>query len=348
MSRRANPTLIGAFVLGAIALAIAGAALLSSEQLFARKYKAVMFFTGTVAGLNVGAPVNFRGVRVGTVTDVQLITYGPRQDLLIPVYVEFDANRVVRRDGEMTADIGKALRALIARGLRAQLNVQSFVTGLLSIELDFHPDTQPRLVGREKAYLEVPTIPSKIEQISETIQALDLQGLVSAFTAVVKDVRAITSSPDTKAVIKSASASLKAIERLARKIETEVGPLTEDLRTTVAQTRAAAAEATTAFKRIGALAQSMDKLADTANREVPATTKQFRAMTRAVERSFTRAQSAVAKIDSLVDARSDVRQEFTAMMRELAGAARAIRDLSEYLERHPEALVRGKNPQGAR
>ncbi|MDH3240372.1 MAG: hypothetical protein OEO83_06870, partial [Alphaproteobacteria bacterium] len=189
--------------------------------------------------------------------------------------------------------------------------------------------------------------PSKVEQISETIKALDLQGLVSAFTHVVNDIRSITGSPDTKAAIKAASSTLKAVERLALKIESEVAPLTTELRATVTATRKAAEEAGTAFQRLSTLAGSMDKLAATANREVPASAKQFRAMTQAIEKSFARASGAVAKIDSLVDVRSDVRQEFTNMMRELAGAARSIRALSEYLERHPEALVRGKGNQGA-
>jgi paraquat-inducible protein B len=348
MSRRANPTLIGSFVLGAVLLAVLGAALFSSDHLFARKFKAVMYFTGNVAGLNVGAPVNFRGVRVGTVTSVKLISHGPKQDLLIPVEVEFDAESVVRQDGKQTADVEKALRALIGRGLRAQLNVQSFVTGLLSIELDFHPDSEVRKVGRESALLEVPTVPSKIEQISETIKALDLQGLVSAVTQVVNDVRSITGSKDTKAAIKAASSTLKAVERLALKIESEIAPMTTELRATVAAARKAAEEAGKSFEKLSALAGSLDKLAGTANQEVPASAKQFRAMTKAIEKSFARASGAVAKIDSLVDVRSDVRQEFTNMMRELAAAARSIRALSEYLERHPEALVRGKGNQGGR
>jgi paraquat-inducible protein B len=346
MSRRANPTLIGSFVLGAVLLAVLGAALFSSEQLFARKFKGVMFFTGNVAGLNVGAPVNFRGVKVGTVTDVQLISYGPRQDLVIPVYVEFDADRVVRRDGKETTNIGAALTALIERGLRAQLNVQSFVTGLLAIELDFHPDSEKRLVKREPRYLEIPTIPSKIEQISETIKELNLQGLVNGITEIVAEIRNLTGSPDTKAAVKAAATTLKSFERLALKIEAEVVPMTQDLRATVGATKQAAEEAGKAFQRLTALAGSMDKLASTANKEVPASAKQFRDMTKAIEKSFARAAGTIAKIDSLVDVRSDVRQEFTSMMRELAGAARAIRAFSEYLERHPEALVRGKGNQG--
>jgi paraquat-inducible protein B len=346
MSRRANPTLIGTFVLGAVLLAVLGAALFSSDKLFARKFKAVMYFSGNVAGLNVGAPVNFRGVRVGTVTSVKLISYGPKQELLIPVQVEFDEESVVRQDGKQTADVEKALRALIGRGLRAQLNVQSFVTGLLSIELDFYPGNQARRVGRDSGMLEVPTVPSKIEQISETIKALDLQGLVSAVTQVVNDVRSITGSEDTKAAIKAASVTLKAVERLALKIEAEVVPMTQDLRATVGATRQAAEEAGKAFQSLTTLGGSMDKLANTANKEVPASAKQFRDMTKAIEKSFARAAGTIAKIDSLVDVRSDVRHEFTSMMRELAAAARSIRALSEYLERHPEALVRGKGNQG--
>ena len=70
MSKRANPKIIGGFVIGAIVLIIAGVIVFSSGQLFIKKPKVIMYFKGSVKGLNVGAPVDFKGVQVGKVTEI--------------------------------------------------------------------------------------------------------------------------------------------------------------------------------------------------------------------------------------------------------------------------------------
>ena len=88
MSKRANATLIGAFVVGAIALAVTIVLVLAGGQLFTEQQQYVMYFKGSVKGLAVGAPVNFRGVKIGTVTNIQLIVDTEELAFHIPVTVE--------------------------------------------------------------------------------------------------------------------------------------------------------------------------------------------------------------------------------------------------------------------
>src|SRR5215216_1998215 len=138
MSKKANPTLIGGFVVGALALLVAGILLFGKGLLFTTKHHFVVYFSDSVNGLNVGAPVKMRGVVVGTVKDVLAQFDAKRNQVLTPVVIEFEAERVMvigRDKRPKEPDI----KTLIAHGLRAQLQLQSLVTGQLYVEVNFFP-----------------------------------------------------------------------------------------------------------------------------------------------------------------------------------------------------------------
>src|SRR5262245_30436492 len=143
MGRKANPIIIGAFVVGAIALAVFGIVVFGSGRLFKETTPFVMYFTGSVDGLSVGSPVKFKGVEIGGVTSIQLDL---GEEARIPVWIEIDNKKIVARGAEWPSDRA-ALRAAIERGLRAQLNSQSIVTGLLFVQLDYHPETPAVLLA---------------------------------------------------------------------------------------------------------------------------------------------------------------------------------------------------------
>ena len=150
MSKPANKTLIGVFVIGAIVLAIIAVIIFGSGKFFAEKMPLVMYFEGSVAGLNVGSPVMFKGVKVGVVKDIVLRFDSNNISFLIPVYAELDPKRfhVIGK----IADETELDKELIKRGLRARLELQSMVTGQLMVDLDFYPDKPAKLVGLDKGY----------------------------------------------------------------------------------------------------------------------------------------------------------------------------------------------------
>ena len=143
MSKQASPTMIGAFVLGAIALALLAIIILGAGKLFTRQVPVVMYFDGSLAGLSPGAPITFRGVRVGQVTDVFLSYDLSDNNIRIPVFGAIEPSQV-RPIGEASGDVpreGAGLKQLIERGMRAQLAVSSLVTGQMAVNLDFFPGT---------------------------------------------------------------------------------------------------------------------------------------------------------------------------------------------------------------
>ncbi|MEE8506260.1 MAG: MlaD family protein, partial [Kiloniellales bacterium] len=188
MAKKADPKKIGAFVVGAAVLVVVGLVVFASGQFFAKTRTFVLFFESSVGGLNVGAPVNFRGVRVGSVKDIVLRYNLGDDSLLIPVYVEFEPGRIEGVDLERP----KSAKQLIERGLRAQLGMQSFVTGQLSVEFDFHPGSPVRLAGAEIEYPELPTLPSDmaklkatITRVAEKVSALPLEEIIGEVTRTV-------------------------------------------------------------------------------------------------------------------------------------------------------------------
>ncbi len=147
MSKPASKTLIGIFVLGAIALAVIGIVVLGSGKFFKETVGVVCYFEGDIKGLNVGSPVVFRGVKVGSVTNI-LLRFDPQTlDFKIPVFIEIEPDRIetIGPRGKK----GERMKPLIDKGLRAQLEMQSFVTGQLQIALNLLPDKPAKFVGTD-------------------------------------------------------------------------------------------------------------------------------------------------------------------------------------------------------
>jgi paraquat-inducible protein B len=141
----------------------------------------------------VGAPVTFKGVKIGTVKDISLVYNADNRFAIIPVIIETDPSRIkgapLKRDKEN-------INILIAAGLRAQLEVQSFLTGQLVVALDFFPDKPAKLVGLVKEYPEIPTIPSPFGQLEKNIGELpikeiadDLQESIHSLNITLKESR---------------------------------------------------------------------------------------------------------------------------------------------------------------
>src|SRR4051812_30930799 len=168
---KANPKVIGGFVVGAIILLVAGVIAFGGGQYFTPKRKAVLYFNGaSLSGLDIGSPVTFRGVKIGSVTDVVIHYDIDNQRLTIPVYVEIELDHFQIVSGEQNPK--ENIKGLIERGLRGQLVVQSLVTGQASVDLAFHPETPAVFVGAEKRFVELPTVPSDIDMLKANLTSV--------------------------------------------------------------------------------------------------------------------------------------------------------------------------------
>ncbi|MBP8981058.1 MAG: MCE family protein [Syntrophobacterales bacterium] len=330
MSKQANMKLIGVFVVGAIALLTAAIVIFASGQFFREHKYFALYFQESIRGLNTGAPVYFKGVKVGTVRDIRLF-YHPEDDhLLSAVIVELDQDRVVNlRTGEtMETEAGAVTYLVKAKGLRAQLDLQSLVTGLLIITLDFHPDKPAVAHNYLKEYEEIPTIPTQYEELTRALRELPLKEMAKKLDKIIQGIESIVNSPETREGIKSLAQAGKEAQQLIRKMNEQIGPVLAELKTTSAAARGAfqQAEKTLAMSEgvPGKLAaQAGDTLTQTR-----ATLKKIDDNLAALKR-FTQGNTAVA-------------YQLEDTLREFSGIARSLRILTDYLEMHPEAVMTGK------
>jgi paraquat-inducible protein B len=320
MRKKLSPTLIGAFVLGAAGLLVAAILILGSGKLFLHSRDFVLYFNGSVNGLRVGAPVKYKGVEIGAVNDI-LLSLGDMSVQRIPVVIRVDAEKIVKRGGSKNAlNDPKFAEAMIDQGLRGQLQMESFVTGLLYVGLDFFPDTPAHFVQSAKEYnkyQEIPTIPSVFEQAQDVVssiiarlQEIDFQALIASLEKTSTGINSFVSSPELKKSLQELQQTMPKLEGaivsirdMATTLDTNFQSLTGDLKQTSSDTRAALKQASDTMKE---------------------------------------AESAIGNVKTLVDPDSQTFYELTRSLREVSAAARSLRQLSSYLERNPRALIFGK------
>jgi paraquat-inducible protein B len=212
MGRKANPALLGAFVVGAVALAVAGLVVFGGGRFFRPRQVWRANFDESVKGLNAGSAVTFRGVRVGSVREVRVLIDPRVGRLQTPVIFTVDARRLATADGQplnFDADPTLAQR-LFEEGLRAQLDIQSYVTGQLSINLDFHPGAPLTLApGAHAGYPEMPTIPSKAAALGRSLEDLNLPEIVQEVRNTIKAFERVVASPDVEKFLTSAASTFE-------------------------------------------------------------------------------------------------------------------------------------------
>ena len=168
MAKRVSPTAIGVFVVASFALVVAAIIVVGVGNLFQKPLRFICVFQGDLNGLKVGAPVKFKGVQIGSVAEIRLRLARSEGELLpkyrnvgLPVIVDLDDSQVREKGGTGEAATPQGFTDFLDRGLRAQLRTESFLTGLLYVDVDLHPNTP--LVRAVKPgtspYREIPTIP---------------------------------------------------------------------------------------------------------------------------------------------------------------------------------------------
>lgn len=320
MSRRADPKLIGLFVLGAAALLAAGVAVFGGDKLFTRTDKYVLYFEEDVAGLNVGAPVTFRGVRVGSVTDI-VIRYNAKSNTLsIPVYIELQPRKVI-----VSGDGAELPRELIAKGLRARLRTQSFITGLLAVDLDFEPNTPAKMVGGNTGYPEIPTVPSSISALRATFTNLAIQLQKLPLQDMVRDV----------------SSSTRNLDKLIGDADTLVTMLNGRLGATTDRLPGV-------LDNLNAAAKDVSRLTENLNESVPEIrTGTLKAIDR-LDDALAQVQGAASGLQNAVGANSPLQAQLAKTLSDISDAANSFRLLAEYLNQNPNAIVTGRGAETPR
>jgi paraquat-inducible protein B len=320
MGKRISPTLVGTFVLGAITLAVAAVIVLGSGRIFLRPHLFALYFSSDVNGLKVGAPVKFRGVEIGSVASILLSVGTPSQSrdaenvgdqYRIPVVIDLETEKLVKRGAAVNLDDPATVAQAIKRGLRGQLNVESLVTGLLYVDLDYRPDTPAKFyMGADSPYPEIPTVPTKLEQAAtmlskmlEQLEKIQFDEVIKSLTNTAVAITTLANSPKIQNAVDSLNLAARSlgqasasVNRLAAGLDREIGPMGTDLRLTTEQTRAT-------------LKQTQDTL---------------------------------AAVQMTLGPNAPLNYELAQTLEQTSAAARSLRELSDYLRRNPSSVVRGR------
>jgi paraquat-inducible protein B len=322
MSRQANPTLIGAFVLGAILLGATTILLLAGGQWFQERRQHVLYFEGAAQGLQVGAPVVFLGVKVGTVKRIQLGLDSENHRFMVPVTIEVEANMVQSSRGEQIDLRDRdTLQQLVERGLRGRLKMQSLLTGQLYVDLDFYHDKPARFVATDSAVSEIPTIPTAAEELVSKLEGFPMDAFLADFAAISRSLNTILSSEAAKNIPVRLEATLAHLQSLSGKLDRDGAPMLIEMHTALEAVRAA-------MVKIGGVAQAGS----------PAVAS----LGKAGEELAKAAQA----LQGLAREESPTVQQINTALREISRAARSLRLLAETLEQQPEAVVQGKRIEG--
>jgi len=351
MAKEANKTLIGAFVLGAAALIVVGILLFGGGRFFKQSIEFVAYFDGSVKGLGVGSKVQLKGITVGQVKDVRLLF---NQDNLSFI------NRVIIKTapGKVSgfSDIGDALTiqeydseeiidGLINRGLRAKLDVESFITGKSMVVLDFLPESRIKLRGIEPEYIEIPTVPTDLEKFAKTISQLPLEDLVFQTRNAVAGIDDLVRSPELKEAIQALNQTLKNAEKLVANIENRVNPIASRLEETLKDYGKLARNVDV---HVGPLATSITETARETQLLVRHTDNRLDDVLVSAQAALEQIKKTLVRIENFASEDSSFQYNLSQTLQELTEAARAVREFADFIEQHPEALLRGKSTSGER
>jgi len=307
MSKRANPTLVGAFIVGGVALLALALIMVGSGKLRSQGDTAAVFFDGSVRGLNQGSEVAFRGVKVGEVKQVFALVADESLDVKIEVLIEVDYSDV--RDPDNLAErfaqgpFAELNDHMIKVGVRATLETQSLLTGQRYINLDFYPGTEVKLTGLDPRYPEIPTHRTPLEQVGQDLQELVTQLRGVPLETVVQELSALLHTAN---------------EYLSR-------PVFQSLP-----------------GDISAAARQTGEAATRLSEDLSGTGQGFEEMARSFKETAENMDRVLAQLEDTAAHSGPLQDDVSRTLQELQSAARAIRVLAEYLEIHPEAFLSGK------
>ena len=331
MSDKASPTVIGAFVVGAIVLIATAFAVFGGTQIFAEKERYVAVFSEPTNGLRVGANVMMNGVRIGYVSDINLIIDEVNFETDTQVVLELlNASIKTKSGGRLDADFSDRIKhndLVHTAGLRASLEMESFVTGQLNVALQLRPDTEAVMRAVDPPYDEIPTIASNVQELLNNLQAwfsdiqddVDLGGISRKLNDVLAALDTLARSEDVHQAISGANRLLN---------DDELYQLAGKVNDTLEEMRRASVAASNLFNNT--------------SDDVDTLVADLRPALARLAEALDEAEQTLDAAKSQLRGDSETAYRLGATLDEFERAARSIREFFDYMERNPESLLRGK------
>ncbi|QEY59560.1 MCE family protein [Pseudomonas sp. C27(2019)] len=316
MTESRKPFLIGAFLLSGVALLAAGLLVLNRDHLLSRPVEYVVYFTGALDGLDVGADVTYRGVKIGNVWQIKLSYDRSLNDVVMPVTIRINTDSA--RGSNTDRGFDRSIEPLIQRGLRAQLQTPSLLTGKAIVALDFFPG-QPGYIRDPHAIdlPAIPTVPSRIDQISDVLRNLadglremPLKETLETTNRTLLAFERLASAPETQAAIQSLSASLLNFEKISQQLQQRLPGMLDNVESGSAELKAALVDVRHAAQSARDALQQMDGLVSDGRRSL--------------------------------GPQSELQYELLQSLQDLGQASKALQRTAESIEQQPQSIIFGK------
>lgn len=331
MTQGSRALRLGVFLLSSLAVVVAAVFVLSGGRWLTRTDSAVMHFRGSTYGLQVGAPVVFRGVRVGTVQSIGLRYDEAHRDYAIPVVAELEHAQLLNLLGPEDARGGDTVARLVARGLRAQLGTQSLLTGQLYIDLDLRGDRESLALGSEDARRpEIPTTPTPFQALKDQLDGVDVRALIRTFTDIADATRSLVQDARIQETAGHLASLTATLERMATRMDGRVDGLAD-------QTQRSLRDIQRAARQVDRAALSVRGTAGLADRALAPDGP----LLRDARASMEELRQALAAVHAQAGEDSELMLNANRALDDVARASRAVKDLAELLERQPQAVLRG-------
>lgn len=320
MAYRVSKLAIGSFVVASAVIAIILVMFFGGRKLFAPREEYVLFFDGSVSGLDPGAPVTFQGVKVGSVHDIKINVYhtDSSEQIVTPVFIEIYPDTMTVKNGEIGADF---IKRLVKHGLRGQLQLQSFLTGKLYVELGVFPNTKARYRHLIKSVPEIPTIPTALQEISHSLSNLQLQQLVADARRAVTGIADLINDGRLDRTVDH-------LEQTSANLQALTGKLNSQADNTLAN--------------INRFLEQYGRLANTLNSKLPQVSDQLQKTLAEAQSSMAQLQSTGRNLQYTLSPDSPLYHQLQTSLQELQNASRSVNDLASSLSRNPESLLKGK------
>jgi paraquat-inducible protein B len=322
MSKKANTTSIGLFIVTGLALGVIGLTLFSSLKMFSKTLDVIVYFNDSLNGLREGAPVKFRGVTIGSVKRVMVRFNQAPDDFALPVICAIEEKLVRERLGEGSAEFftSRAMEERIQSGLRASLQTESLVTGVLYIDTRFNPKAPlPVFHQLEKIYPEIPTEPTQIQQFFENLASLDIKSLQKNLNGLILRLDHTIGELNASEINRDITNLLCSVNALVT--SADITNALAGIRPTLDQYRELAAKVTS----------KIDPLSDSITNTL-------------IEAKLALGQmrGAGENLRLMLAPDSPIRNDLDLALEHLAGAAHSVSALADFLREHPNALVVGR------
>lgn len=322
MSKKINPTSVGLFIVTGVALGVIGLMLFSTSKMFSTTRDLIVYFDGSLNGLKEGAPFKYRGVTIGSVKRVMVRFNQDTNSYMMPVIIEMEEALLRERLGDDYNDMftEASLEHRINRGLRASLLSESMVTGVLYVGADMYPDAPPPVFHqRVKIYPELPSVPTKTQQLFNNLASLDIKSIETNLNQLLTRLDTTVASLQIAEINQGVTNLLASLDRLVT---------TPDLTNGLAGIRPTLDQ----FRELGAkLTGKVDPVADSLTNSL------YEA-----DRALAQLRGAGENLRTLLAPDSPVRNGLDLTLDQIADAAQSISSLVEFLKQHPNALLTGR------